>query len=182
METVKNKVFNYLTNSQKSEICHYISLFVKKHSGKTTDEILSLFIEEEKYYLEINSSRHPWIVDYIDNEEFNRDSILYIKENQRKYKYRESQKVYTEKQKDYQKEQRKIIRDRKMSKLPPTPNQIAYYKALCRKYGIEVNSIDLEKASRLDLGNAIDGLLKEEHKSDKQAVLSKLNEIIQSRL
>ena len=58
METVKSKILNYLTGSQKSDLCHYISKFVKNHYDKETEEILRLFIEEEKYYLEVDFSNN----------------------------------------------------------------------------------------------------------------------------
>lgn len=181
MDTVKSKVFNYLTGSQKSDLCHYISKFVKNIYDKESDEILELFIEEEKYYLEVDASRHLWIVDYLDDKRFYKDLTLYIRENQRKYQVKESQKGYVEKQKEFQKEQRKVARDRKMQRQAPTSRQLAYYKALCRRYNIDINSLDLEKASKLDLRNAIDALLSEEHSSEKQNILLRLNEIIESR-
>jgi len=181
MESIKSKVFNYLTSSQKSELCHYISKFTKKHSGKSTDDILNLLVEEEKYYLEIDSSRHPWIGDYLDDETFYKDLALYIKEIQCKLNYQEKQKPYLEKQKEYQKEQRKIARNRKMSKQPPTQKQVSYYKALCRKLDIDIKTIDLENASRLDLKNALDAILNEEGEFKKQNILLKLQEIVKSR-
>ncbi len=181
MDTIKSKVFNYLTGSQKSDLCHYISKFVKNYYDKETDEILALFIEEEKYYLEVDASRHPWIVDYLDDKQFYKDLTLYINENKRKYRYKESQKEFVEKQKEFLKEQRKVARDRKMSGQSPTSKQKAYYKALCKRYNIDINSIDLEKTSKLDLRNAIDALLTEQHTSDKQNILSRLNQIIESR-
>jgi len=42
--------------------------------------------------------------------------------------------------------------------------------------------MDLDKASKLDLKNAIDALLNEEHKSGKENILLKLNEIIEERI
>jgi len=178
MESIKSKVFNYLTSSQKSELCHYISKFTKKHSGKSIDDILNLLIEEEKYYIEINSSRHPWIGDYLEDEVFYKDLALYIKEIQKKLDYNERQKPYLEKQKEYLKEQRKVLRDKKMSKQPPTQKQIAYYKALCRKLDIDIKTIDLENASRLDLKNALDAILNEEGEFKKQNILLKLQNIV----
>ena len=181
MNTIKSRVFNYLTGPQKSDICHYISKFVKKYYDKETGEILSLFMEEEKYYLEVDASRFPWIIDYIDDPRFYRDLTLFINDNKRKYEYKESQKEYVDKQKEFLKEQRKVARDRKMSWQPATPKQKSYYKALCKKFNIDIETIDLEKASKLDLRNAIDALLSEQYISDKKNILSRLNEIIESR-
>ena len=195
MESIKSKVFNYLTSSQKSELCHYVSKFVKKHFGKTIDEIFSLYIEEEEYYLKLDSSRHPWIADYINDADFHKDLNLYIKENQFKCSLNEKQKPIIEKQKLYEKQQRKITKDRKMSKEPPTKRQIYYYRALCKKHDL-TETIAIENASKLELKNAIDfllsnannnpsntaeSLLNEKHKSNKDAMLSKLNQLIKSK-
>ncbi|MFH0702286.1 MAG: hypothetical protein V2B14_01950 [bacterium] len=177
MNTLKSRIFNYLTSYQKSDICRFISNFVKKHFDKTTDEILNLFIEEEEYYLKINSSMRAWIANYLEEEQFHKDLILYIQENQRKYKFKEKQEEFKEKQKIFQKELRKTIKDKKMSKQLPTKKQISYYKALCKKYNINI-VIDLEKSSKLELKNSIEALLNEKNKSSKENVLLKLNEII----
>lgn len=177
MESVKSKVFSYLTGAQKSELCHYVAKFTKRYSDKSAQEVLSLFLEEETYYLEIDSSRHPWIDEFTDDETFHKDLILYIKDIQRKLEFKEKQKPYLEKQKVYQKEQRKVLREKKMSVQPPTQKQVAYYKALCRKFKIDIKTIDLETASRLDLKNALDALLNEEGELKKQTILLKLQEI-----
>lgn len=180
METIKSRVFNYLSGSQKSELCHYISKFVKKHFGKGTEEIADLFIEEEQYYLDIDSSRHPWIVDYLDDEGFYKDLRLYIKDNQKKYEMKEKQKPFVEKAKAIQKEMRNQAREWKMSKEPPTKAQVSYYKALCKRFGIKPD-LDIEQASKLDLMKAISIILKNEHSQEKTEILTKLNEIIQAK-
>lgn len=163
--TAKNKIFNYLTKIQKSNICHYISSFVKKNYAKEVSEIVDLFLEEQIYYLDISSSRFPWIEDYIENEEFRRDLEFYIKENQKKCIYKEKQKPIYEKQKAFAKEQRKKAQEIKMSKQPPTKAQISYYKSLCKKYGME-KVLDEKTSSRLDYKNAISIILE---KTDSQA-------------
>jgi len=181
MESVKSKVFNYLTSSQKSELCHYISKFTKKHSDKSIDNILNLLIEEEQYYIDIDSSRHPWTCEFLGDETFHKDLALYIREIKRKLEYNEKQKPFIEKQKEYLKTQRKELREQKMSKQLPTAKQVAYYKALCRKFEINIDTIDLENASRLDLKNALDVILSEEGESKKQNILIKLQNIVKSR-
>lgn len=159
MQSIKSGIFNYLTKVQKSNICTFIAGFVKKNLEKSSEDISKKFIEDQKYYLEINSSRFDWIAEFIDNEEFLKDLELYIKDCQRKYKYKETQKPLYEKQKAYLKEQRRQIKENKMSKEPPTKAQLYYYKKLCEKYSIE-NKIDEKNASRLDFRNAIDEVLK----------------------
>ncbi|HSA06537.1 MAG TPA: hypothetical protein P5556_05110 [Candidatus Gastranaerophilales bacterium] len=156
--TVKNQILNYLTKAQKSGICHYIASFVKKHYKKELPEIVELFIEEEKYYLDIKQSRFPWLNEYIENDDFLKDVELYIKENQKACFYKETQKPIYEQQKLYAKEQRKKVQDFKMSKQPPTKAQTYYYKSLCKKYNFEPE-LDLETASRLDFKTAISEIL-----------------------
>ena len=68
-----------------------------------------------------------------------------------------------------------------MTREKPTSKQISYYKALCKKFKIDINSIDLKEASKLDLRNAIDALLTEEHASNKENILARLNDLIKSR-
>lgn len=179
MQSVKPQVFNYLTKVQKSDLCDYIASFVKKDFEETTDKLAEKFIEDQKYYLEIDSTRFPYLAEFIDEPEFFKDLKLFIKENQRKYKYKEAQKPLYEKQKAYMKEQRKIIKEKQMSKEPPTKAQVSYYKALCRKYKIE-SSLDMEHASKLDLRDAIDEILKKVEASDREFVLQKLDNIKES--
>jgi hypothetical protein len=104
--SIKAKIFNYLTQAQKSDFCQHISTFVKKHSEAEIQEILNLLFEEEKHYLLTGFSRFPWIEEYLDNSEFMEDLKLFIKENKMKLKIKEKQKVLYEKQKQYQKEQK----------------------------------------------------------------------------
>ena len=165
MDSIKSKVFNYLTQAQKSDFCHYLASFVKKHYKRPTSEIANMLIEDEKHYLLIQSSRFPWLEEYLENDDFLKDIELYIKENQKKCEYAEKQRPYYEKQKAYAKEQRKLAQERKMAKMPPTKAQLAFYTKLCKKYGLE-STIDPETASRLDLKKAIGDILDKPHRSE----------------
>ena len=176
MQSTKSKIFNYLTKAQKSDICHYIASFVKKYPENSPETLVSKFAEDQKYYLEINSPRFPWIAEFIDDKEFLNDFELYVKECIRKYKYRESQKPLYEKQKAYLKEQRKKARENKMSKEPPTKAQISYYKKLCTRHNVK-ESLNKENASKLDLRDAIDDILKRFEASDRELMIEKLSNI-----
>jgi len=151
--------------------------FVKKQFSLETEVLVEKFLEDTKYYLEIEASRFPWLEDHIDEEYFVKDLELYIKENQRKYQYKEKQKPFIEKQKQYAKEQRKKAQEFKMSKEPPSKAQISYFNALCKKHKIE-KKCEPEKLSKLDLRNAIDELLKISETEEKEKNLNRLNEII----
>jgi len=172
--SVKSKVFNYLTKAQKSELCHFLSKFTQKNKEKTAAEIAEKFLEDERYYLDINSSRHPWIDEYLDDELFYKEINDYIKDQLLKYAIKERQKPYIEKQKELAKAQRKQAKEFKMSKEPPTKAQMSYYKSLCKKYNLN-QELD-ENSSKLDYKNAISKIL--ETYSDKEDILKKLNEII----
>lgn len=171
--SIKNKVFNDFSKTQKSELCAYLAKYTKKFYGSDVDEILEEFLEEEEYYLELGSSRHPWLEDCLDEEEFVKDVKLYIKDQIKKCDYKEKQKPYIEKQKVQQKKQRKNAQEFKMSKEPPTKAQLKYYNALCKKY--KQQAMDIETASKLDLRDAIDSLLN--MNADKQQNLDKIDEI-----
>ncbi len=173
MISVKNRVFNNFTKAQKSELCHYLSKFVKKNFGKTSDEIKDLYLEEELYYIEIKNSRHPWIEEHLDELEFSKDLLLFISDQIKKYEHKEKQKPYLEKQKQLQKEQRKKAQEFKMSKEPPTKAQISYYKSLCKKYKLD-NTLEFE-SSKLDYKIAISEIL--DNYSDKNQVVKKLEEL-----
>lgn len=158
MNLVKSKVFNYLTKNQKSDFCHYITSYVKKDFKKSSAEILENFLDDERHYLSINSSRFEWLHEYLENEEFLKDIELYIKENQRKCEHTELQRPIYEKQKEYARKQRKLAQERKMSKLPPTKAQVAFYEKLCKKYGIK-KELSAEGFSRLDFKQGIEKIL-----------------------
>ena len=176
MNSLKHQIFNYLTKIQKSDLCHYIASFVKKGYEKDSAELAEKFTEDQKYYLEINSTRFPFLKEFIDEPEFLKELELYIKECQKKFKYKEKQKPLYEEQKAYMKAQRKKVQESKMSKELPTRAQISYYKKLCQKVTIE-NPIDTNNASRLDLRDAIDKILKNEEIENRNFVAEKLNKI-----
>lgn len=176
MQSVKPNIFNYLTKVQKSDLCHFVASYVKKDYDEEADVLAQKFIEDQKHYIEINSTRFPYLAEFIDERDFYKELELYIKECKRKYKYQEKQKPMYEKQKAYMKEQRKKIQEAKMAKEFPTRAQISYYKKLCQKLSIE-NPLDMDNASKRDLRDAIDAILKIEEIADREFVLEKLNKI-----
>lgn len=162
MYEVKNRIFLELTKTQKSAICNFLRALVKKSQNLSVDEILEKFIQDEKYYLEIKSSRFEFLADLLDDENFILDANLYIKECRKYYDYKKSQQPLIHAQKEFDKKKRKFLQEVKMSKEPPTKKQLYYYDRLCKKYNIEKQS---ENLSKLDVRNLIDGILNE-HKTD----------------
>ena len=159
--SVKAQVFNYLTKVQKSDLCHFIASFVKKDFDKDTDELAEKFVEDLQYYIEIKSTRFPFLDQFIDEPDFLKDLKLYIKECQKKFKYKEKLRPLYEEQKALIKVQQKKVKEYKMAKEMPTRAQISYYKKLCQKYSVE-KPLDMNTASKLDFRNAIEAILKQD--------------------
>lgn len=149
--------------TQKSAVCNYLRALVKQNLSLGSDKILDKFIEDEKYYLELNASRFPFLAEYIDNDDFLKDSKDYIKECIKYYEYKEKQKPIIEAQKDFEKKKRKFLQEVKMSKEAPTKKQLYYYDRLCKKYSLEKKNV--EELSKLDLRDEIERIL-DEHSDD----------------
>lgn len=161
MYEIKNRIYLDFTKTQKSALCNFLRALVKKSPDLNTDEILEKFIEDEKYYLEINSSRFEFLAEIIDSESFLRDTELYIKECRKYYDYKKSQEPYIQAQKEFEKQKRKYLQEVKMSKDVPTKKQLYYYERLCKKYNIEQK----ELTSKLEARDEIDRIINE-HSTD----------------
>ena len=159
MYQIKNRIYQEFDKTQKNGICNYLRALVKQNIQLTCSEILGKFIDDEKYYLELNSSRFPFLIDFINDTTFLNDTELYIKECLKYYKYKESQRPIIEAQKEFEKKKRKFLQEVKMSKEKPTSKQLYYYDRLCKKYSEEKK--DVEELSRLDLRNEIERILNE---------------------
>lgn len=163
MYEVKSKIFLELTKTQKSALCNFLRALVKKLPNLSINEILQKFIEDEKYYIEINSSKFEFLKDFIENEKFISEADLYIRECKKYYDYKKSQLPLIQAKKEFDRKKRKFLQEVKMSKELPTKKQISYYKALCKRYNVEIN--DEKDFSRLDLKKLIEEIL-HEHKTD----------------
>ena len=80
MYEIKKQIYLYLTKNQKASLCRFLRALVKKSPELSCDEIYEKFIEDEKYYLEIDNSRFEFIADYIEDNSFIKDSKLFIQE------------------------------------------------------------------------------------------------------
>ena len=74
MYQIKTRIYLDFDKTQKSGICNYIRALVKQHIDLTCSELLDKFLEDEKYYLELNSSRFPFLEEYIDDDKFLKDT------------------------------------------------------------------------------------------------------------
>ena len=164
MYEIKKQIYLDLTKNQKSSLLSYLRAYTKKYPNLTENEILNKFIEDEKYYLELKSSRFPFLIDFIDESCFIKDTEDYIKECKKYYEYKEAQRPLIEKQKEFEKQKRRFLQEVKMSKDKPTQKQVYYYGKLCKKYSIEQK--DVEGLSKLDLKNEIERILNEYSESN----------------
>ena len=159
MYEVKNRIYLNLDKTQKSGICGYLRALVKQNFRCSCHEILDKFISDEKYYLELNASRFPFLADIIDDGEFLRDTEDFIKECIKYYEYKEKQRPIIEANKEFEKKKRKFLQEIKMSKEKPTKKQLYYYDRLCKKYSIEKKNTD--ELSKLDMRDEIEKILNE---------------------
>lgn len=163
MYDVKKLVYPSLSKNQKSALCNFLKAFVKKMSDFDALDIWQKFYDDEKYYLEINSSRFEFLCDIIDEEDFYNDTLLFIKECKKYFDYKKSQEPIRQAQKAFEKQKREFLKELKMKSQKPTKKQIYYYSALCDKYNLEKDNI--EELSRFDLKERISRII-DEHKTD----------------
>ena len=167
MYQIKNRIYPAFDKTQKSGVCNYLRALVKQNLGLSSQEILDKFLEDERYYLELNASRFPFLSDFIDEEEFLKDTEDYISECIKYYEYKERQRPIIEANKEFEKKKRKFLQEVKMSKEKPTKKQLYYYDRLCKKYSID--KMNVEELSKLDLRNEIERILNE-HSDDYKIV------------
>ena len=159
MYNVKQQIYLYFDKTQKSHLCSFLRSFVKQNMHLSVDEIFDEFVEDQDYYLKINSSRFEFLADCLFEDEFSRETKLFISACKKYYENKEAQRPYIEKQKQFEKEKRKFLQEIKMSKEMPTKKQLYYYEKLCKRYNIEMKEI--EGLSKLDLKNEIASILDE---------------------
>ena len=159
MYQIKSRIYPDFDKTQKTGICNYLRALVKQNLNLTCSELLDKFVEDEKYYLELNSSRFPFLENFIDDDKFLKDTQQFINECIKYYNYKETQRPFIEKQKEFEKKKRKFLQEVKMSKEKPTKKQLYYYDKLCKRYNLEKK--DVEDLSKLDLRNEIERILNE---------------------
>lgn len=155
MYEVKKQIYLDFTKNQKASLCTFLRALVKKTPEQTIEEILNNFLDDERYYLEINASRFEFLKDFLDDEKFLQDTKLYLKECRKYYDYKKKQEPIIQANKEFEKKKRKFLQEVKMSKEAPTKKQLYYYEKLCKKYNIEKK----ELSSKLEAKNEIDKIL-----------------------
>lgn len=146
-----------MTKTQKSALCNFLRALVKKSPQTSVEDIFDKFLEDENYYFEINNPHFEFLAEYLDDEQFQADTIMYLKACRKYYDYKKSQEPLIQAQKEYEKKKRAFLREVKMSKETPTKKQLYYYEKLCKKYGLEKK----ELTSKLQARDEIDKILQE---------------------
>lgn len=167
MYQVKNQIYQDMTKNQKSALCNFLRALVKKCPELSIEDIFDKFTEDEKYYFEIDNPHFEFLENYLDNEQFIEDTMLYLKECRKYYDYKKKQEPIIQAQKEYEKKKRAFLREVKMSKEQPTKKQLYYYDRLCKKYNIEKK----ELTSKLEARDEIDRILKEFSQNDIEGEL-----------
>lgn len=157
MYQIKNQIYQDMTKTQKSALCNFLRALVKKSPQMSVDDIYDKFVEDERYYLEINNPHFEFLEDYLDSDKFMEESILYLKECRKYYDYKKKQEPIIQAQKEFEKKKREFFKEVKMSKEAPTKKQLYYYDRLCKKYNIEKK----ELISKLEARDEIDKILNE---------------------
>lgn len=157
MYEVKKQIYLDFTKNQKAALCSFLRALVKKTPEQSVEEILESFLDDERYYLEINASRFEFLKDILDDEQFIKDTKLFLIECRKYYDYKKKQEPIIQANKEFEKKKRKFLQEVKMGKEPPTKKQLYYYEKLCKKYNIEKK----ELSSKLEARNEIDKILTE---------------------
>lgn len=157
MYQIKNQIYQDMTKTQKSALCNFLRTLVKKSPQMSVEDIYEKFVEDERYYLEINNPHFEFLEDYLDSDKFMEESILYLKECRKYYDYKKKQEPIIQAQKEFEKKKREFLKEVKMSKEAPTKKQLYYYDRLCKKYNIEKK----ELTSKLEARDEIDKILNE---------------------
>ena len=152
MQNAKNSLFLYLTPRQKSQLLGTLKSYAKKFDLGSED-LAYKFLEDEKYYLDINNPHFEFVGDYLEDDIFFKDLKRFFDYCAWEKRQKELMEPYLDKQKELAKIARKKAQEFKMSKLKPTKKQLAYYEKITKAHGIEKK--DTENASRLDLRNWI---------------------------
>lgn len=161
MYEIKSRIYLDFSKTQKAALCNFLRALVKKTPEETIENIFDKFIEDEKYYFEINNPHFAFLEDLLDDNKFAEDTLLYLKECRKYYDYKKKQEPIIQAQKEYEKKKRAFLKEVKMSKELPTKKQLYYYDRLCKKYNIEKK----ELTSKLEALQEIDRIINE-HSTD----------------
>ena len=159
MQNIKNSLFLYLTPRQKSQLLGTLKAYSKKFNELSSLDLVDKFLENEKYYLDIDNPHFEFIKDYFNDDKFLSELKKFFDFCQFEKEQKKLMQPYIDKQKELAKQMRKKAQDFKMSKLKPTKKQLLYYEKITKAHNIEKK--DTQNASRLDLRDWIMEILEE---------------------
>lgn len=162
MQNIKNILFLYLTPRQKSQLLGTLKAYSKKFNLNSED-LAYKFLEDEKYYLDINNPHFEFIKDYLEDDIFFNELKKFFNYCTWEKKQKKLMEPYLDKQKEIAKQMRKRAQEYKMSNLKPTKKQLLYYEKITRAHNIKKKN--LENASRLDLRNWIMEIIENSQKN-----------------
>ena len=152
MQNIKNSLFLYLTPRQKSQLLGTLKSYYKKFKLNSED-LAYKFLEDEKYYLDINNPHFEFVKDYLEDDIFFKELKKFFDFCAYEKRQKDALEPYLNKQKEIAKQQRIRMQEFKMSKLKPTKKQLLYYDKITKAHNITKK--ETENASRLDLRNWI---------------------------
>ena len=152
MQNIKNSLFLYLTPRQKSQLLGTLKSYFRKFE-LDSESLAYKFLEDEKYYLDIENPHFEFVKDYLEDDIFFKELKKFFDFCQYEKRQKEALEPYLNKQKEIAKKLRKQACEFKMSKLKPTKKQLMYYDKIAKAHGVVKK--DIENASRLDLRNWI---------------------------
>lgn len=162
MYNIKNQIFKDLSKAQKSSLCASLRAIVKNAPNVDIVQLFDNFADDERYYIEINNPHFEFLSEYLDDDKFRQEALLYMKECRKYYDYKKLQEPLIQAQKAYEKKKRAFLKEVKMSHEAPTKKQLYYYDRLCKKYNLE----KIELTSKLQARDEIDKIIKEHEKEN----------------
>ena len=136
-----------------------LKAYSKKFVDFTSEDLAYKFLEDEKYYLDINNPHFEFVEEFLNDDKFISELEKFFKYCSWEKKQKELMEPYIDKQKEIAKQMRKKAQEFKMSKLKPTKKQLMYYDKITKAHNVEKK--DVANASRLDLRNWIMEILDE---------------------
>ena len=110
MYQIKNQIYQEMTKTQKSALCNFLRALVKKSPQFSVEDILDKFLEDEKYYLEINNPHFEFLQNYLDDNKFLDETLLYLEECRKYYDYKKKQEPLIQAQKEFEKKKRNFLK------------------------------------------------------------------------
>ena len=111
MQNIKSFIFTYLTQRQKSQLLGTLKAYHKKFENLSVIDLADKFLEDERYYLEINNPHFEFVKDYFEDDQFYRNLKKFFEYLNWEKEQKKMFQPLIDKQKEFAKIQRKKIQD-----------------------------------------------------------------------